>query len=276
MLRFQCVSVALLSLAFAAGCKDDAESTSGGNGVGVPSAEGQAYILSSEPAGAVDVIEARESAEDDADIVVVGRIGGQEPPWVEGLAAFTIVDESLPDCSQIEGDSCPTPWDYCCASGLADARMLVKFVDESGEVVETGAEELLGLTELQTVVVQGTAQRDADGNLTVLASNVFVRPQVDRPMVPAGEHTHSHDHGHSHDAGTGDTEHAHTHDHEHADDDHSHAEGTDEGAHAHDEHEHSHADEDHEHSDEGVEIEHSHDDGDAEHSHDDDEEPTDE
>jgi hypothetical protein len=241
MLRFQSV-MALLALALIAGCSNEPESTSGTGGAGVgPSDAGQAYILSSEPDGAVDVIAAREDAENDADIVVVGRIGGQVDPWVEGLAAFTIVDESLADCSQIEGDSCPTPWDYCCASGVAEARTLVKFVDESGEVVETDAKELLGLTELQTVVVQGKAQVDADGNLTILASKVFVRPHVDRPMVEAGSHTHSHDDG------------GHTHSHDDS--------ATEEG-----EHEHSHDEGEAEHSHEDSEHEHSHDDATAEES----------
>ncbi len=41
-----------------------------------------------------------------------GRIGGSEKPFVDGLAAFTIVDLKVPYCADDEG--CPTPWDYCC------------------------------------------------------------------------------------------------------------------------------------------------------------------
>ena len=46
------------------------------------------------------------------EVVLVGRIGGSEAPFVDGLAAFTIVDAKVPPCSAEEG--CETPWDYCC------------------------------------------------------------------------------------------------------------------------------------------------------------------
>lgn len=134
------------------------------------------YLLSSEPEGARDVIAVREAAGDDEDIVIVGRIGGSENPWVEGRAAFSIVDPSLKACSDIPGDSCPKPWDYCCETDkLPTSTALVKVVDGQGELVKSDARELLHVTELQTVVVRGKAKRDEDGNLTVLADGVYVR-----------------------------------------------------------------------------------------------------
>ena len=38
------------------------------------------------------------------------------------------------------------------------------------------ARKLLGVKELSTVVIQGKATRDDQGNLTVAATKVFVRP----------------------------------------------------------------------------------------------------
>ncbi len=55
------------------------------------------------------------------DVVVVGRIGGRVNPWVKGTAAFPIVDRSLKPCNEIEGDTCETPWDYCCEAELPKA-----------------------------------------------------------------------------------------------------------------------------------------------------------
>ncbi len=52
---------------------------------------------------------------------------------------------------------------------------MVKVVDTSGKTVATDARKLLGLKELQTVVVRGKAKRDEIGNLTVLADGIFVR-----------------------------------------------------------------------------------------------------
>jgi hypothetical protein len=54
--------------------------------------------------------------------------------------------------------------------------LLVKLVDDRGSIVPGGARELLGIKELQTVVVRGTAARDEAGNATLLAEAVHVRP----------------------------------------------------------------------------------------------------
>ncbi|MCA9240597.1 MAG: hypothetical protein KDA37_10370, partial [Planctomycetales bacterium] len=48
-----------------------------------PSIDGSEFLLSEEPDGAVGVIAARESSEDGAPLVLVGRIGGASNPWVE-------------------------------------------------------------------------------------------------------------------------------------------------------------------------------------------------
>jgi hypothetical protein len=53
---------------------------------------------------------------------------------------------------------------------------MIKFVDEQERTRKTDLRRLLGLHELQTVVVQGKAKRDADGNLTVMARGLFPRP----------------------------------------------------------------------------------------------------
>jgi hypothetical protein len=143
-----------------------------------PSAEGSQYLLASEPAGARGVADARKEAKDGDAVVVVGRIGGDEHPWVEGRAAFQIIDTSLKSCKDLEGDNCPTPWDYCCTprEELLSLMATVKVVDGQGQTVPTDARHLLGLRELQTVVVRGKVRRDDKGNLTILADGLFVRP----------------------------------------------------------------------------------------------------
>jgi hypothetical protein len=135
-------------------------------------------LLKQEPAGAVDVLALRKDAKDQDDVVVVGRIGGRRDPWVKGTAAFPIVDRSLRPCDEIPGDTCPTPWDYCCEADLPDATVLVTFVDSSGRVIKEDPRELLNVKELQTVVVQGKAKRDEAGNVTVLASKIHVRDDM--------------------------------------------------------------------------------------------------
>lgn len=134
---------------------------------------GQKFVAKTEPAGAVGVGAARESAKTDEEVVLVGRIGGSEKPFVDGVAAFTIVDPKVPHCAADEG--CETPWDYCCKQNdVKDNIATVKVVDGT-KTVATDAKKLLGVKELNVVVVKGKAKRDESGNLTVLADQVFVK-----------------------------------------------------------------------------------------------------
>lgn len=134
-------------------------------------------LLKSEPSDAQTVITARKSAKDGEAVVVTGRIGGDVDPWIEGRAAFSIVDQTLVPCNERQGDDCKTPWDYCCDTDrLPTSRAAVKFVDDQGKTLPTDARQLLGVKELQTVVITGKAKRDEAGNLTVLATGLYVKP----------------------------------------------------------------------------------------------------
>ena len=167
------ITVAALAVAAAtivAGCGK----SSGSPEAATPSAEGAAYRLATEPAGAKGVKEARADIKDEQEVTLVGRIGGEANPWVEGQAAFLVMDSALKPCGADEG--CPTPWDCCCDPNLSpETKAMVKIVDGSGKTVAMDAKKLLGLKELQTVVVHGRAKRDEAGNLTVLADGVFIR-----------------------------------------------------------------------------------------------------
>ena len=132
------------------------------------------YVADSEPADAMPVGEAREKIEDGQEVTLVGLIGGSRNPFVDGLAAFTIVDPKVPYCAADEG--CPTPWDYCCETDAVKENIAtIKVVDEAGKPVAGDAKEMLDVKELSRVVVQGTAKRDEQGNLTVAASKIFVK-----------------------------------------------------------------------------------------------------
>ena len=173
MKRFATVNAAVLLVALTAavqlGCSKSAEPETAQKPVDAQ------FVLNEEPAGAIGVTELREDAGKTGDVVVVGRIGGSHDPWTDGAAAFSIVDASLKPCNEIEGDACPTPWDYCCEADLAEKMVLVKLVDDSGKVVKQDARELAGLKELQTVVVKGNAIRDDAGNVSIAATGVHIR-----------------------------------------------------------------------------------------------------
>ena len=129
--------------------------------------------LSQEPAGAVEVLDARDEAKDGEPIVLVGRLGGNLNPRIDGRAAFLLVDTRiLPSCA--EGDHCEAGCPDCSKEMLA-ASTMVKFLGDEGKVLSVDARDLLGIKDESTVVVRGIASRDATGNLSIAAEGVFVR-----------------------------------------------------------------------------------------------------
>ena len=157
------IFAAMLLLAPSAwGCSQGTAETASGE-VAVTTGE---YLLAAEPTGAQGVAQARESVQDGDEIVVTGRIGGDAEPFVDGIAAFTIVDCSLESCAAEE--DCP-----CCS--FDKNKAVVKVVDGRGNVVNTDARKLLGVKQSSTVVIQGKAKRDEAGNLTVLARGIHVK-----------------------------------------------------------------------------------------------------
>ena len=137
---------------------------------------GKKYLLEKQPEKSQDVVAVRKDAKDQQDVVVVGRIGGRKNPWVKDAAAFSIVDRSLTPCNEMEGDTCKTPWDYCCETNLPKSTLLVMVYDADGKLVKKDARALLGLKELDTVVIEGKAKRDKAGNVTIVASKMYVAP----------------------------------------------------------------------------------------------------
>ena len=138
--------------------------------------DGTQFLLDEEPDGAVGVIAARESAEDGAPLVLVGRIGGSANPWIEGRAAFTLLDASMTVVAEGEdstdGQICTGD---CCATERLACTTLVKIVDANGQVVPVDSRKLLGLKDSDMVVVQGTAKKDKTGNFSILVNRVYVR-----------------------------------------------------------------------------------------------------
>ena len=153
------------------GCSNSKDSDSEGMS---SDSMGEQYLATIEPSDSKSVGEARQMTKDGERVAVVGHIGGSAEPFVQGLAAFTIVDPKVEYCQPDEG--CPTPWDYCCKQNeVKDNIATVKIIDEQGKPVSQDARRLLGVKELALVVVEGIAKRDDQGNLTVNATKIFVR-----------------------------------------------------------------------------------------------------
>lgn len=172
ILKRTAVRGGLLTLAILAGCSDEATAPPR-----VAAIDAAAYLLKEPPADPQEVAVLHGSAGvSQEEVVVVGKIGGSLNPWIEGRAAFNIVDRSVKSCSDIPGDDCPTPWDYCCTqSDLQGATALVKVVGEDGRLLAGDARKLFRIKELQTVIVRGTASKDKQGNLIVVSSSLYIK-----------------------------------------------------------------------------------------------------
>ena len=167
--------LAVASLPFAAGCGKGSDLTATAAHATVVNIDGSQFLLSEEPDGAVGVITARESAEDGKPLVMVGRIGGAANPWIDGRAAFTLLDASMTVVAEgemAEGAVCTGD---CCATERLACTAVVKVVDGDGQLIAIDSRQLLGVKEADMVVVEGKAQKDKAGNFVMLASRVYLR-----------------------------------------------------------------------------------------------------
>jgi hypothetical protein len=138
-----------------------------------PSPELAKVVLTSgAPAQTVAVAAAKKDTKDGDNVAVVGRV----KDFVDGHAVFTVMDGKVSACSDHPGDKCPTPWDYCCETKetISANSATVKIVGDGTDALKGNLQGVNSLDHLTTVVAEGKAQRDAAGNLTVLASKVYV------------------------------------------------------------------------------------------------------
>ncbi len=146
------------------GGSDDGTKPKKGAGVAIPETAWSATPLAdAKAAGAV-----RREVKDGESVVARGRV----KDFVDGRAVFTLIDMSLKSCEEMEGDNCPTPWDYCCVEPnvIAENTVTVEFQDASGRPLKTDAKGFHGLDHLQVVLVEGKARKSADGNVTIAAT----------------------------------------------------------------------------------------------------------
>ncbi|MEE2939400.1 MAG: hypothetical protein VX460_03345 [Planctomycetota bacterium] len=130
------------------------------------------YYLDAAPAGAIEVAALR-GLEDGATVTVRGDV--QEFAPVSGKAVLSLYDHALLSCDEIEGDQCPTPWDFCCIppEDIAKACALVEF-REGGKLMSAELGGFHGITHLSDVVITGTLSLDDKGNAKIIADGLHV------------------------------------------------------------------------------------------------------
>jgi hypothetical protein len=133
-----------------------------------------AWLLTDAPTDPVTVADIKPTAAEGDTVVLRARIGGRKDPITPGAGVFVVIDPSVPSCDQIPGDTCPTPWDYCCEprESLNANSATVQLVDADGNPVQADL-TAAGLKPLDEVVIVGTvAARPSEQVLTIRATGI--------------------------------------------------------------------------------------------------------
>lgn len=136
-------------------------------------------VDASPPAAAKDVADVRTTAADGDEVLVHGRIGGSERPFVEGRAAFQLVDLSLLTCDKAGNmHTCKTPWDYCCDAkeDVFGKSVTVQVSGKNGQPLRADLTGVGGLKPMSEVAVKGKVKKSEDGKaMTLDATALYVK-----------------------------------------------------------------------------------------------------
>ena len=153
------------------GCGGNAESPKpSGSPPAVAGALPASLTLAAEPTGARPIAEIIATLTSPAAVVARGRVGE------EGTSTwFTLADNAIKPCTET-GDECPTPWDYCCTSNEDKTKnMATVELHADGKLLDASPLGFAGLDHLKEVVVTGQATKDGGGNVTIVASGIWVK-----------------------------------------------------------------------------------------------------
>ena len=118
------------------------------------------------PSAVVPIEKVYEESKEGAEITIAGRIFAADMyPFDRKYAAFSLIELPKPGHNHEDPGDCP----FCKREMENAALATIQLVDESGELIEKSAEELLGLSENQDVVVDG--QVVAIGEFLVVNAN---------------------------------------------------------------------------------------------------------
>lgn len=171
------IAFLMMPAALAIGCnteaakpKADGAADKAAADAGPDTAALERFLLKAEPAGKVrEVKDVRDNAADGEEVLVAGRV----QDFVGDRAMFVLIDASLTPCNEKDGDTCRTPWDYCCdpPEVRKSHKFAVKLADATGAVIKTPLKGTLH--HLDKVVVRGRIAKTADGNVTLAAAGIF-------------------------------------------------------------------------------------------------------
>lgn len=171
----------LLALGLAltlASCSDKKEVSQQENADKAPSAQ---LVLDSAPEKAIDIADMRKSAKPGDTVTFTGEVIGSKAVFMDGRAVMIMGDpKKLTSCDKNPDDQCSTPWDVCCDDPdvITASIVTVQVIDDSGKPVKSSFKDMVGVSELSTVTVNGSvAESSNEANMIVNATGIFVHPK---------------------------------------------------------------------------------------------------
>ena len=169
---------AALAMSMMIGCDGSDEADPSSNTGGEPTASLPAgLLLASAPAEPVAVKQLKAQAQAGDEVTMRVVVGGEVNVFVPGRAIMKVIDTEMDNLCLNPGDSCKTPWDYCCATAedLQKHRATIKVVDAQGKTLRVDLKGAGEIKEMKTLVVKGVVAKGSDkNNLVVNAQGIYV------------------------------------------------------------------------------------------------------
>ena len=133
-------------------------------------------ITNVEPTAPVTLTDAKSLLAEEAEVVLLGRIGmGTLDPFEKGEATFVLSEapEDHGDGKSHDASECP----FCRRRIEAAPLAQVQFQDATGKPFPYSASKLLGLQAGQIVVVKGRGKYEKESDMLMISgTSLFVRP----------------------------------------------------------------------------------------------------
>ena len=131
------------------------------------------FVVAEEPASPLTIEAAIQEIANQPEVTLVGRINaGSSEPFDAGQATMVLSEVPDPGHNHDPGD-CP----FCKRRAENAKSCIVRFLDQDGNVIKHGAQQLLGVSKDQDVVVKGRGVFLPEVDvLQVDATAVYVRP----------------------------------------------------------------------------------------------------
>ncbi len=172
------LACAALMMSMMTGCDgSDEGDTSSSAGTTSTASLPTGLFLASAPAEPVAVKQLKAQAQEGDEVTMRVVVGGEVSVFVPGRAIMKVIDTEMENLCLKPGDSCKTPWDYCCATAedLQQHRATVRVVDAQGKTLRTDLKGAGEIKEMKTLVVKGVVAQGSDTkNLVVNALGIYV------------------------------------------------------------------------------------------------------